>query len=474
MAYELYRIPTFYGINQSSAENMIRAGESPDACNMDTSGGRLSVAKGYVHDSEAKIAGYGTVRRLFVWNRPSGRVFVAAAGSSILKRAETDAAWSAIYTYTDAAANPERFDFQVMKVASEEMLLIACGRTSIVKWNGTDASASAFGSAEALSDIAVNDLEVYYGRLFSAGDGAHPARLYWSCTPGGTRTVEDWSSAEESANVSGGYVEVGTDSDPITGIYALSNQLVIFKRDSVYRLLGDRPSNWRIVPVNAAMRQPAPTAVVRYGDVLYFLTRGGLYCFDGQNVNRLRNAENILSFLAGADTSNAVGAVSGDRLYFLVREGEGDAMLVYDLMRMTYMVRRGFSPVDLASAGDTLYLLTTDGFVSRFNEGTDYAGKRIDAYWTTPMTDFDEKIADKRLRELYVRGTGGIAAVEAISVSGQSYYERILPDEKGDVLEVPLSGEGRAFRLRISNVNGSGFSIDGGLELLTDVQRRVL
>ena len=45
MALQLYRIPQFRGINQSACENSIDAGESPDARNMDTAGGRLRGAR---------------------------------------------------------------------------------------------------------------------------------------------------------------------------------------------------------------------------------------------------------------------------------------------------------------------------------------------------------------------------------------------------------------------------------------------
>ena len=48
MALRQYRIPVFYGIQQGVTENRMNDGESPDASNMDTTGGRLSVAKGYV------------------------------------------------------------------------------------------------------------------------------------------------------------------------------------------------------------------------------------------------------------------------------------------------------------------------------------------------------------------------------------------------------------------------------------------
>ena len=72
--------------------------------------------------------------------------------------------------------------------------------------------------------------------------------------------------------------------------------------------------------------------------------------------------------------------------------------------------------------------------------------------------------------------TGGRAMVtiSAETGSGTVFYERLMPDAKTDVLEALLSGDGRAFRLSIGNVNGSRFTIDGGLELLFDVQRRVL
>ena len=53
MALQRYRIPHFLGINQSQRENDIAPRERPMARNMDTTGGRLSVAKGYVRHEPA-------------------------------------------------------------------------------------------------------------------------------------------------------------------------------------------------------------------------------------------------------------------------------------------------------------------------------------------------------------------------------------------------------------------------------------
>ncbi len=272
-------------------------------------------------------------------------------------------------------------------------------------------------------------------------------------------------------------MDVGTDSDPVTGLFALSNQLLIFKRDSLYRLLGDRPGNYRIQPVNGAMRQPVHTGAARVGDVLFFLTGDGLYYFDGQTVRKKADADKVRELLANADLTACSAAACGERLYFAFREGDGganDAILVCDLTRSTYMVRRGFVAAGLCAAGGTPYLMDGNGYVCRFDEGDTYDGARIDAYWKTPMTDLDGKAVVKRLEELYLRGSGGIISVEAITESGTVYNERLMPGEGERILELGLTGEGRAFQLAFRNVNGSHFTIDGGVELIMDMQRRVL
>jgi len=68
----------------------------------------------------------------------------------------------------------------------------------------------------------------------------------------------------------------------------------------------------------------------------------------------------------------------------------------------------------------------------------------------------------------------GILSVEAVTESGTVYNERLMPGGSERILELGLIGEGRAFQLVFRNVNGSHFTIDGGVELIMDMQRRVL
>ena len=141
-------------------------------------------------------------------------------------------------------------------------MIIATGERQLIKFDGDEAKP--FGSAEGVSDKKAGYLAMYRSRLFAAGDPENPNRLYWSQLPGGERSIENWGSVEASPNVEGGHTEVGSmKSDPIVGLSALSNQLIIFKRDSIYRLLGDKPGNFIVEEVEGRTETAVYSAIVK-------------------------------------------------------------------------------------------------------------------------------------------------------------------------------------------------------------------
>jgi hypothetical protein len=477
MAVKTIRFSGFAGVKQGVGADIVPLNWAENAQNVSTTGGKLCRVKGYRAILPTVSGAARKLRRLYIWPRGNGTMDCLVARQDTLFRYDPGTnSWWDLYHYSNDM-DADTFDFLKTKIGSTETLLVGNGLESILKWEGGNTSIAGFGSATGLSDKAVNFLELYFGRLFAAGDGEYPARLYWSQAPGGNRTIEDWSADENSENVSGGHVEVGTDSDPITGLFALSNQLLIFKRDKLYRLLGDRPGNYRIVPVEAALTQPIHRACVRYGDRLFFLTDKGLYFFDGQTVRRTSHGADLVPLLAQVDFSAAASAVCGDSLYFAVKEHatsvHNDLLIEYDVLRDCFLLRRGFQTVDLMSCYGTLYILTGKGEVAILNEGTTYGGDAIQAFWETPWLDGTSSLTVKQTVEAVLTGTGGPVKV---LVLGQ--------EREGDGVG-PLSGEntptefllrsvGRRLKLRVENVSGSDFDISGGMELLFDEQRRVL
>lgn len=475
MSFHTLKLDAFLGIVTDKSENLLSLDKSPDACNMDTRGGKLSVAKGFSRIFTSTLSSGSTYYRLLAIEQNGSLRVLACTSQGVYMHNPSDESWDRLLDLSQTAITPDGFDFQLAKIGSDERLLICCPNGHIYKWDFVSSSLTLFGSAAQLSDSGQNFLSLYYNRLFSAGNSDHPCRLYWSKAPGDGRTIEDWSYDENSPNVSGGHVEVGTDSDPITGLFAMSNQLVIFKRDSIYRLLGDRPSNFRILPVDATLDQPVHTAVVLRGDRLFFLTRAGLCYYDGQTVQHPSYGTALSGLLKGTDLSTCAASACGDRLYFAVKEHAqspyNDVLIELDLTRECFMLKRGFSAVDLCSCHNKQYLLTKTGSICVMDGSSDYDGSSINAYWTTPLIDLGSKLTQKQLIELYAAGNGDI---EIDVLADGATHTSYLSLNAECIRQAKLHGEGRMFRLRIRNRDGKSFSIDTGAEVLVDLQHRIM
>jgi len=473
MARKIYRIDQFHGIDQSIGENAMPPAYSPDACNMDTSNGDLTVAKGYAKHIMEPVPGEGRPHRLFLFHTVDGEQVIVAAGNEVY--AYKNGAWGLIYTFTGGLAGG-RLALLEAQIDGVDYLIMASGEQPLVKYDGS--AATAFGSADDLSDRPVSYLAMYRGRLFSAGDAACPNRLYWSQLPGSGRTIESWAEDTASPNVSGGHTEIGPIAgDPIVGLAALSNQLVIFKKRSIYRLIGDKPSNFTVERVDADVEEAAFTSLTLNGDQLYFMTDGGLCRFNGVSAAYMPDARRIKDILAAASTAGTRGACARDKLYFSLSMNGEDALVEYDLIRRAYMLRSGFGIGDIAAWGGRLHLINASRYVYLFDQGESYDGQPISARWRTPETDLYDKSGVKAMRSLYFRGralNGENALIATVDVGGLKTSVRTLLDtEGGAVSEAPLINEGRTFTLTLANEAGGRFTLMGGVELAFESWRRV-
>lgn len=469
MSIKTYDIPYFSGINQAGGENSLPGRFATDAANMDTEGGRLRVADGYYKFNAIPVPGNGRIELLSSLKTASGEIPVVMSGGKlyalILNR------WELMHTASRQSASVT-CDSTMVRIGSTDYLVIADGENRLIKFDGE--SVSAFGSAEGCSDIPVSFLTMYRGRLFAAGDPENPDRLYYSVLPGSGRTVEDWGCVEASPAVEGGHTEVGSiGGDPIVAIKALSNQLLIFKRNSLYRLIGDRPSNYTIEHIDADMLTTKHTAIAIYGDMLYFVTRDGLYYYNGVTVRPCPDMRLIKSIMARADLTKCRAVIVDGKLFFNYTSGMDDEMMVYDLEERGYMRRNGFNISDLASIGGKLIMINRKRILYEFGASRSYDGEPIEAFWRTPCTDLGDKAAIKSPKMLYLRGWGDGLKVE-VELDGQKkdYYTTLKKDGAAKVTELPIFNEGRCLCMTFSNVNGGFFELEGGVELEMGLRRR--
>jgi len=333
------------------------------------------------------------------------------------------------------------------------------------------------------SDAKCNFVGMFYSRMFAAGDPSAPCRLYWSAATGSGRTVEDWASVDSASDASGGFVEVGdSDGDVIIGIARLSSQLIIFKRHSVFRFYGDRPSTFTLERIeNFSEEMSNAGCVVKY-DAPYFMTKTGLKTYDGTGIIPMNEGVRMLRKYLQTVTSfsQSKGVHCDNKLYFScctsdLTGAKDNAIIVYDMARQSYMIRDGFEVCDLTAYDGKIYLLNTKYFESLeyaylnvFEQGTDYDGEPINAYWETQHSDLGAKQYKKQVARLYMRGGGNgeFALTIFADRNKEEKHYRWTDVTDGDLLIVPYKVDrATSFWLRLENEQGSYFHIDGGIDI---------
>ena len=315
--------------------------------------------------------------------------------------------------------------------------------------------------------------ELYSNRLFAAGDPNAPYRLYWSAVPGDGRTIEDWLSVDGSYDASGGYVEVGDGSDDsIIGLTALSNQLIIWKRYSVWRLFGDRPSTYTLERVDNESDLMSNAGVIVKYDAPYLLMPNGIYTYNSVSVVPVDNGVRYLRrfFDASPDVSNSRAAFWNNRLYMTCKvdaeHSYEDTIIMLDITRNSYMIRDGFQIADLAAIGSDIYVLTPERYVCQFESGTSYDGTPIAAYWLTQPTDFGRKMNRHQAMALYSHITGDGAKVTVIG-DYLSHEKTLMPlTARAGYTTLHFQTDRQYFiQYKFENIDGGVFTFHGGINL---------
>ena len=317
-----------------------------------------------------------------------------------------------------------------------------------------------------------NFCDMYFGRFVSAGDPSAPSRLYWSAVSGDGRTIEDWLAVEGSADASGGYVEVGDNGgDAIIGLTVLSDRLVIFKRYSVYYLRGDRPSTYAVERVENFSERMSNASVVVKNNLPYYLTASGIQVYDGTGIVPINEGVRYLnSFFQTVNSAlQSKGVHCQNVFYFSCKVSStatyDDTVIVFDIARAAYMLRDGFEVADMTVHDGVVYLINGSRYVYQFNNGTDYDGTAINAYWLTQKTDLAAKGVVKQVKEIMFRAGAGRLVVGVYGDINQDSIDRITDGKNGGFVSLPVKlAPSRAFQLRVENKAGSAFSITGGIE----------
>lgn len=342
----------------------------------------------------------------------------------------------------------------------------------------------------------VSHFTIAFGRMFAvkaAGSGdARSNRVYYSRT--GEPDV--WENVVDD-ELSGGYVDIGQDDGGrIVDIRTIYSEVVVFKTNGVYRIVGDRPSNFQILRIDDCVRCLSSECGLPTRAGYLVLCDDGLYRYTG----------NAMEYLAQSDTLRPVWAAlqgrelslfdpaappphlafCGNTLYITLAADQ--PVYEYDLLRATFMASqyRGVNLFDLFAYKGALVASSAGGYVrlrhAQLPQDTVYQWQTgaqtpatqalvqvdmpITARWRTPDIDLGEKDVGKIPQTLHLCGCGATSADTAaakfpflfVTVAAKGKGTRVRTKRRGVDATVAPTEKPCHFRLRL-HTKGRSFYI---------------
>ncbi len=446
------RIERFMGLSQSVDEMITPATHAVEAQNVSTESGRLTVASGYRSYGAAQLS--GGIGTLAAFYQRSEGVLAKRLVAVNQERISTlsDGTWRTIYE----GAGSERASHINYQQNGEDILLMGDGVRPVLKWDGGEQMVALSGCERKFGH-----LTLHYERVWGSGLQTEPDAVYWSRA----FNPEDWTGDEDNPDAGGGVVLIPTwNGGSVKAIKTLFNDVLVFKDDDLYRIVGTYPGNYEVARVHGVVGPVAPMSIAWAADACYFLGRSGLCAYNGVTVSGVGGGEvkSVFERVNPLAANGAVSAIYRDKLFLaLALDGaqSNNAVLEVDLKRGTYLIKTGLEARCFLPFDDELLMADGSGRVFVYGVGDTYAGQKIDAFWRAPWQTLNGKRG--RFAELAMFASGTMDIV--LETDESRVMRRVRLGERMRPVRVPLGGRGRRYCLTIKNVDGGRFTVAPGL-----------
>jgi len=451
-----FKIPNFSGgLNQSADDSILAVSQSRNAQNVDVSSGTLKTINGYSkYIATAAPAGITRLMKFYKNNTTTGAVtsyLLAATATAIYYYNTTTSAWVALATSL-TSGDWDYFNYQI---GATDVVIMGNGADDVKKWDGTT-FANLGGIPPKMKSITL-----HAERIWGTGVKATPNSIYYSDTIGDGHTgPENWTISEDGAGV----IDAPTwDGGVCLGISNIFSDVVVFKTNTICRVLGTYPSVYEVKDVYSAVGAIAEKSIVSGSDRAFFLSKDGLYYYNGVSAYNLLGdtAKDIV--INETYAKNAVSIIHKNVLYCAFPEGASttnNAVFVYDLLAKNLMIWRGIAVTDFMEYEDKLLFTNATGYVFSINETANtFDGTNINAFWETPWQDLDAFRVTKTADTLYFYAKGnGVMRVD-ITFDSKTKSKTVTLTPNGKLYTLSLNLEGRRFKIKFSNVSGANFEL---------------
>lgn len=472
------------GLMQGVDENLLSLSYSPDCQNIDVTDGMLSTIKGSLKYITT-ITGY-TIKRIFSYASDMGEEIIIAGatenahpttGKKWFYKMGGDTGWTALQNASGVdltSVDPNYCGAIMAKIADVDYMILTSfgGAVKIhaldiypfsVQWTSLGGTPP-YGSS----------ITWHRERVWIAGPLDEYNTIYYS----NAFSPEDWSTAGQT-----GQIKIETfDGDAIMTIQNVFDDVLVCKRNTIWKVQGDIPAEYSIERVYATQGVVYRRGLCSDGNLCFYASSDGIFQYDGTGSRPILTDE-IKSIYAGMDdviceiVNSVLFVFDGKLTKTTAYVGK---CIVYDTIKKTIGVFKAQDIYDMVVSenqgqGKVYY---TDGtycyhFAIKTNAALTFGGTQIAAYWYTPETDFGNQNAEKTLNDICFTAWGTTAAGAA---GGQIkitiYYNRNGVQKSKEKIvtlqttkkphDIQVSGvTGKLIKLKIENVDGSAFNISG-------------
>lgn len=448
---EIFSITAFKGYNQFINEQLLESGYTIDAQNFVVDDGRLTVTKGNTKFVQEKVPGGVGTLMAFYKNHETGKVtktLIAASPTEIYKYDDKGKKWVSL----KSGLRSGFYSFLNYQQGMDDIIIMTNGIDPMYKFDGENFTELGGVPPRCQS------ISLHYERIWATVDLSMPNRVYYS----DDLDPENWRTGEHDA----GFIELPTwDGGVCIGLSTIFDDVVVFKTYNIWKIVGTYPGEYQVLQVFSSTGAIAPKSIQDAGTVCLFLARDGIYVYDGMQTQLISQPiKNIIKNMNLAYANKAVGIFYDNRYILAIPEGdstENNCIIEYNLDTKSFIVKRGFNVNTFLVYDDKLIFSNNNGYILEYDKGDTFDGKPIEAYWETPYTNLGAPNVKKRSTEIYLtleKLYGDKLKIDVIFDKKSRTVIGTLPEVKTDK-RFRIRGQGRHFKIRFSNVDGSRFSL---------------
>ena len=173
-------------------------------------------------------------------------------------------------------------------------------------------------------------------------------------------------------------VEMGNAGN-ITAAVTYGGYPTFFKEDGIYRVYGDKPSNYQIMPsMKEGVKEGCAKSLAVAGEVLYYISRSGIMAYTGGVPAKVDEP-------LGIRVLDGVGVSDGQKYYISAYDGEKYGLFVYDTAKGLWHKEDDLH-LTYAVYDDEVLGLTEDGELLALVRGS-FGTEEDDLSWLVEFAD---------------------------------------------------------------------------------------